>query len=166
MTLVEFIPFALLILLAYICTYTLVDRICKCVEYCALTRTCIDGLEGLNEPAEMRRASKQKNKTATYNLTEEQLNAIVREKVETEMAKAEERATEKAIDTAMLLMLTLPLEVLIDHYWKKSYAKRIPEFTNYVLGYYEKWINDELDMAKLREDLWLYGGVKLEKTEE
>lgn len=116
--------------------------------------------------AEMRRVSKLKSKTATYNLTEEQLSAIIRENVETEMARREERATQKAIDTAMLLMLTLPLEVLMDHYWQKSYSKRIPEFTNYVLEYYEKWANDELDMDKLREDLWEYGGVKLEKTED
>lgn len=31
--------------------------------------------------AEMRRAAKQKNKTATYNLTEEQINILVKEKL-------------------------------------------------------------------------------------
>ena len=116
--------------------------------------------------AEFRRDAKKKSKTATYNLTEAQLEAIVKEKVTAEFAKMEERATQDAIDTAMILMLTLPLEVLMDHYWKKSYAKKIPEFTNYVLEYYKKWENDELDMDKLREDLWHYGGVRLEKTEE
>ena len=43
--------------------------------------------------------------------------------------------------------------------------KRIPEFTEYVLKYYEKWQNDELDMDKLKEDLWVYGGVRLEEVE-
>ena len=57
------------------------------------------------------------------------------------------------------------LEVLMDHYWPKSYAKRIPEFTEHVLEYYEKWQNDELDMDKLKEDLWVYGGVRLEEVE-
>lgn len=61
--------------------------------------------------------------------------------------------------------VTLPLEVLMDHYWPKSYAKRIPEFTEHVLEYYEKWQNDELDMDKLKEDLWVYGGVRLEEVE-
>lgn len=69
------------------------------------------------------------------------------------------------INQAMILLLTLPLEVLMDHYWPKSYAKRIPEFTEYVLKYYEKWQNDELDMDKLKEDLWVYGGVRLEEVE-
>ena len=46
---------------------------------------------------------------------------------------------EEAINTAMLLLLTLPLKVLMDHYWKKSYTKRMPEFINYVLEYYEQW---------------------------
>lgn len=46
-----------------------------------------------------------------------------------------------------------------------TYAKRIPEFTEYVLEYFEKWQNDELDIDKLKEDLWVYGGVRLEEVE-
>lgn len=113
--------------------------------------------------AELRRTAKNENKkkTATYNLTKAQLDAMVREKIDTELAKAKQEATEEAVNTAMVLLLTLPLEVLMDHYWKKSYAKRIPEFTGYVLEYYEKWQNDELDMDKLKDDLWEYGGIKL-----
>ena len=64
----------------------------------------------------------------------------------------------------MILLLTLPLEVLMDHYWPKSYAKKIPEFTNHVLEYYRMYENGEIDMDKLQEDLWVYGGVRLEKT--
>lgn len=64
----------------------------------------------------------------------------------------------------MILLLTLPLEVLMDFYWKKSYAKRIPEFTQRVLDYYAAWQNGELDMDKLKEDLWEYGGVRLEES--
>ena len=93
--------------------------------------------------AERRRAQKlaQKEKTATYNLTKAQLDAAVREQVGKE------------------------LEVLMDHYWTKSYAKRIPKFTELVLEYYERWQNGELDMEKLKEDLWEYGGVKLVESE-
>lgn len=71
----------------------------------------------------------------------------------------------KSLLNIVFLLLTLPLEVLMDHYWPKSYAKRIPEFTEHVLEYYEKWQNDELDMDKLKEDLWVYGGVRLEEVE-
>lgn len=118
--------------------------------------------------AERRRAQKngQKAKTATYNLTKAQLDAVVREKIGDELARVKQEATEEAVNTAMVLLLTLPLEVLMDYYWKKSYAKRIPEFTNHVLEYYEMWQNGELDMDKLKEDLWQYGGVKLVEGDE
>ena len=105
----------------------------------------------------MRRAARQdkKYKTATYNLTKEQLDAMI------EQAKQE--AIDDAVNTAMVLLLTLPLEVLMDFYWKKSYQKLIPEFTNHVLDYYRMWQGGELDMEKLEEDLWQYGGVRLEE---
>ena len=115
--------------------------------------------------AEIRRAMKneKKAKTATYNLTKAQLDAIVREKIGDEISKAKQEAADEAINTAMILLLTLPLEVLMDYYWKKTYVKRIPEFTDHVLEYYERWQNGELDLDKLKEDLWKYGGVRLEK---
>ena len=101
----------------------------------------------------MRRAAREESKkTKTYQLTEEQIQILKQE------------AT-KAVNEAMILLLTLPLEVLMDHYWQKTYDKKIPEFTNYVLEYYEKWQNGELDMDKLKQDLWEFGGVKLERKE-
>ena len=117
--------------------------------------------------AEMRRARKEqkKYKTVTYTLTQEQLDKMVRDKIEDELKKVKEEATEDAVNTAMILLLTLPLEVLMDYYWPKSYAKRIPKFTDRVIEYYERWQNGELDMEKLKEDLWNYGGVKLVEGE-
>ena len=112
--------------------------------------------------AERRRAQKSevKAKTATYNLTRAQLDALVRERIDYELKKARE----DAISDATILMLTLPLEVLMDYYWTKSYYKRIPEFTGHVLEYFEKWQNGELDMDVLRKDLWEYGGVRFEEV--
>lgn len=99
----------------------------------------------------MRRLAKENaKKTKTYNLTEEQIKLMKQE------------ATTNACNEAMVLLLTLPLEVLMDHYWTKDYDKKIPEFTEYVLDYYEAWQNGELDMEKLKDDLWKYGGVRLE----
>ena len=46
-----------------------------------------------------------------------------------------------------------------------GHAKRIPKFTDLVLEYYERWQDGELDMDKLKEDLWVYGGVKLVEGE-
>lgn len=107
----------------------------------------------------------QKARTKTYNLTEEQLQTYVRQAIEKELKNDHEEIMNESTNTAMILLLTLPLEVLMDHYWPKSYAKKIPEFTNYVLEYYERWQNGELDMDKLKEDLWEYGGVRLEVEE-
>lgn len=104
----------------------------------------------------------QKIKVKTYNLTEEQLQTYVRQATEKELKNNHEEVMNESINTAMILLLTLPLEVLMNHYWPKSYRKRIPEFTKYVLEYYERWQNGELDMDKLKEDLWEYGGVRLE----
>ena len=117
--------------------------------------------------AERRRQEReaQKSKTVTYNLTKEQLDNAVREGIKGRLAEVKAQATQDAINTAMVLLLTLPLEVLMDHYWQKSYVKRIPKFTEQVLEYYERWQNGELDMDKLKEDLWEYGGVRLEERD-
>ena len=117
--------------------------------------------------AEIRRNAKneKKAKTATYNLTKSQLDALIKEQIGDELDRAKQKATEEAVNTAMVLLLTLPLKVLMEHYWQKTYAKRIPEFTNYVLEYYSKWQNGELDMEQLKEDLWEYGGVRFEVEE-
>ena len=115
--------------------------------------------------AERRRQQKDeiKAKTATYNVTKAQLDMMIKEQIESKLNEIKQQATDEAVNTAMILMLTLPLEVLMDHYWTKTYDKKIPEFTNYVLEYYKKWENGEIDMDKLRDDLWEYGGVRLEE---
>lgn len=117
--------------------------------------------------AEIRRSVREntKDKTATYNFTKSQLDAIIKNAINDELEKMKQEATADAINTTMILLLTLPLEVLMDFYWKKSYAKRIPEFTDHVLDYYNMWLNGELDMDKLQADLWEYGGVKLQEGE-
>lgn len=117
--------------------------------------------------AEMRRRARleKKAKTATYNLTQSQLDSIIQERLGEKLKEIKQEATDEAVNTAMILLLTLPLEVLMDYYWQKSYAKKIPEFTEHVLEYYERWSNGELDMDKLKEDLWIYGGIRLEEGE-
>lgn len=114
---------------------------------------------------QQRRAAERKDqraKTKVYNLTEAQLEDYVKQAIEKELKNTHEEVVNESTNDAMILLLTLPLEVLMDHYWPKSYAKKIPEFTNYVLEYYKRWQNGELDMDELKEDLWVYGGVRLE----
>lgn len=113
--------------------------------------------------AELRRAAREKRKSeVTYNLTRAQLDAFVQEQIGHRIKEAKEEATSEAINQAIALLLTLPLEVLMDHYWPKSYEKRLPGFVDKVIEYYEMWQDGKLDMDKMKEDLWQYGGVRLE----
>ena len=67
--------------------------------------------------AEMRRAARndKKSKTATYNFTQEQLDAVIHERIGEKMDELKKEATEEAVNIAMVLLLTLPLEVLMDY---------------------------------------------------
>lgn len=116
----------------------------------------------MNRAERSRLEKKGPQKPKTYTFTHEQLQKAINDGIREKM----EQVKQEAINTAMLLLLTLPLEVLIDHYWKKTYAKRIPEFTEKVLEYYSRWQDGELDMEKLKADLWEYGGVRLEERED
>ena len=61
--------------------------------------------------AEIRRDMKneKKAKTATYNPTKAQLDAMVRGQIEDELVKIRQQATDDAVNTAMILLLTLHL---------------------------------------------------------
>lgn len=90
------------------------------------------------------------------------MEKIIKEQIEKEKAEI----MNDAINQAMLLLLVLPMKVLMDFYWKKSYAKKIPEFTERLLDYYAAWQEGKLDMDQMKKDLWDYGGVRLEEREE
>ena len=113
--------------------------------------------------AERRRLEKQKGKQVkTYNLTRSQLHNAVRQVTEEDLKRIKQEAMEDAINTAMTCLLyTSPSP----RDRKKTYAKKIPEFTELVLQYYERWQNGELDMDEMKKDLWEYGGVRLEERE-
>ena len=117
--------------------------------------------------AERRRAEReaQKGKTVTYNYTLGQAEQAVKRGIEKELQRVKQEATDDAINTAMVLLFTLPLTVLMEHYWQKSYAQKIPQFTAILLDYYTKWQNGELDMDKMKSNLWEYGGIRLEESE-
>lgn len=110
----------------------------------------------MSRRAELRRTQREEKKanTATYNLTQAQLDAIVSEKIG--------KKIEETVNTVLALVLTLPLEVLMDHYWQKSYRQRLPGFVDKVLEYYGKWQDGEIDMEDLKKDLWEFGGIRLE----
>ena len=119
--------------------------------------------------AEKRRMMKndaKQAKTPTYQFTKEQIDSMIQEEVEKKLSSIKQEVTEEAISTAMVLLFTLPMEVLMDHFWQKSYAQKIPKFTELLLDYYNAWENGELDMDEMKEDLWTYGGVRLQQVED
>lgn len=118
--------------------------------------------------SEKRRNEREENKKkSVYNFTQEQLNEIIEKRIASEIDKAKKEATEAAINKAMTLLFVLPMEVLMDYYWTEEteYTEKIPEFTEHVLEYYQMWQRDELDMDKMEEDLWTYGGIKFVEEE-
>lgn len=112
-----------------------------------------------------RHSEREQKKVRTYTMTEDQLKEYTKKAIAKELKEMREEIKIEAVNEAMILTLVLPLEVLMDHYWKKSYAKRVPAFTEHVLEYLRMWESGELDMDKLKEDLWEYGGVRLEMKE-
>lgn len=118
--------------------------------------------------AERRRAEKhgEKAKTVTYNYTKEQLEAVIRAGIEAEVANIKKQTRDEAVEIALTLMLALPLEVLKNNYWEKSAEKRLPKFVDEVFSLYQSWESGEISMEDLKEDLWKYGGIKLELNKE
>lgn len=125
----------------------------------------------MSKRAELRRNEKQAEKSkVTYKLTKEQLDLMVEDLVEKKVGEKlreiKEEATRDGANEALILLLTLPMTVLKDHYWKKSYPKRLSEFIDRVLEYHEKWENGEFDMEQARQDLWDYCDIRLEYGDE
>lgn len=123
----------------------------------------------MSKRAEIRRIKREQTKKndTVYTLTQAELDALVRDMIAEEIKKLKDEATDEAICTTLTLLLGLPMKVLMDHYWVKSYEKRIPEFADLVLEYYGKWENGELDLDDLKEELWTLAGIKfVEETVE
>ena len=119
--------------------------------------------------AEKRRLMKEENKqakTPTYQFTKEQIDVMIQAEVERKLGEIKQEITEESIAAAMELLFVLPMEVLMDNFWQKSYQQKIPKFTELLLDYYQAWENGELDMDKMKEDLWTYGGIRLQQVED
>lgn len=109
----------------------------------------------------MNRAQRrQKNKEVMKypNMPQQQIQRIVKSEMKKEMADMQK----EMLAEAMSILLTIPMEVLMDHFWPKSYRTKIPKFTSLVIEYFDKLQNGELDIEEMKKDLWEYGGVRLE----
>ena len=111
--------------------------------------------------AERRRAEKSSGKKATYNVTEEQLDSMIQERMESEWTHLKQQIADDASNEILSVLFTLPMEVLMDDFWPKSYYKKIPQFTEKLLKKYDDYQNGKVDVEALKEKLWIYAGVKL-----
>ena len=115
---------------------------------------------------EMKKGEKMK-KLPVYNYTPESLRGQLKweanQEFQEKVKKIKAEVYDDAVNAAMMLLLTLPCQVLMEHFWQKSSSKNIPKFLDLVLDYYGRWQNGELDMGKLKKDLWEIGGIRMEE---
>ena len=113
-----------------------------------------------------RRAKKEENKkkTATYNLTKAQIDR----EIEKSIGKKLEDIKMESTDAAMILTLTIPIKVLVEYYWKYLSREELKEetsiFAERMVDYYESWQNGEIDILKLKNELWDLTGIKIESA--
>ena len=120
--------------------------------------------------AERRRELKKNEKLKkppVYNYTPESLRGQLKweanQEFQEKVKKIKAEVYDDAVNAAMMLLLTLPCQVLMEHFWQKSSSKNIPKFLDLVLDYYGRWQNGELDMGKLKKDLWEIGGIRMQE---
>ena len=114
-----------------------------------------------------RRAKKEENKkkTVTYNLTKAQIDR----EIEKSIGKKLEEIKMESTDAAMVLTLTIPIKVLVEYYWKDLSREELKEetsiFAERMVDYYESWQNGEIDILKLKNELWDLTGIKIESAD-
>lgn len=75
-----------------------------------------------------------------------------------------EEAMEEVRSQVLTLLFAIPLLVLKDHYWKRSDAKRMEEFTRRVLEIYEAYEAGEVTLEDIKQECRDKTGIALEKA--
>lgn len=113
--------------------------------------------------AELRRMKREEGKrTKTYVMTAEDIENIRRQ----EREKAKEKYLKKIDETSadiLLMMLAIPVNVLINDYWKKTSEKRIPKFIEDCMSLYESFESGAITMSEMTEVVERFSKVKLLK---
>lgn len=106
--------------------------------------------------AERRRADRDKGKkTATYNLSEDQIQEI------------KKKAVDEAVDTAFILMLALPVMVLHDKYAKlMKKDTRLINFMDEILELYDSYNKGYFTIEDLVNTIYEETGVKIDVSKK
>lgn len=100
-----------------------------------------------------RRETKTAKKEPVYNLKASDIQRIKQE------------AAEEAVDTAITLLLAIPIKILHDQYgWGTK--KRLPEFGEKLIDEYQDFTDGKLTLKEYSELVFEYTGIKFEKNKE
>lgn len=82
-----------------------------------------------------------------------------------DVSRMKEEATEKAIDTAMVLLLSIPIKVMHDKYgW--GMRKRLPELSEALIDEYQAFSDGDMTLEEYQEMVYQYCGVKFKENKE
>ena len=105
--------------------------------------------------AERRRLQRENSKKdKTYTLTQEQIDQIKQD------------AIKEAVDVSFILMLYIPLKRLAEEYWKKTAAKRIPQFAAECIKIYEDLGNDKITINEIVKETEKLAQIKMSELRE
>ena len=79
-----------------------------------------------------------------------------------DLERIKNEAREEAVDTAMVLLLGIPVKVLHDKYgWGTK--KRLPEFAEAVLDVYSDFSEGDMTLEEFRELIYTECGIKFQE---
>ena len=83
--------------------------------------------------------------------------------IDTEVEKRVAAEREAVKIEMMNIMFGIPVMVLKDKYWPKSYHRYLPAFVDHMLHYYEKWDGGLISTKKIKDVLWKDAGIQFDK---
>lgn len=82
-----------------------------------------------------------------------------------DIRKLEHKSVDKAVDTAMVLLLSIPIKVMHDKYgW--GMKKRLPELAEALIDEYQNFSDGDMTLEEYQELVYEWCGVKFQKNEE
>lgn len=109
----------------------------------------------------MNRAARRKAKKQGFNVPKEPVYNMK----QSDIQKMKADSTELAIDTAMTMLLAIPVKVMHDKYgWRMR--KRLPEFAEAILDEYQNFADGDMSLEEYQQLVYDYCGIKFEKNKE
>lgn len=82
-----------------------------------------------------------------------------------DITRMKEEASSLAVDTAMVLLLALPVKVMHDKYGWRS-KKRLPEFAEALTDEYQKFAEGEMSLEEYEQLVYDCCGIKFQRNKE